>query len=46
MSSTENAFAKLNITLRVKELREDGFNDIEVITFFCKDLVDVLTVEH
>lgn len=46
MSSTENAFAKLNITLRVKELREDGFNNIEAITLFCKDFVDILTVEH
>lgn len=45
MKIAEKAFAKLTLTLRLLDKREDGFNNIDALTTYCSDLYDILSVE-
>ena len=42
MDYSEKALAKLTLTLRVLEKREDSYNNIDALTSYCKDLYDEL----
>lgn len=46
MEYTEHGLAKLNLTLRVLDIREDGYNNIKALTLFCRDIYDVLTLTN
>ena len=45
MKVTENAYAKLNLTLEIGQKRPDGYHDL-VSVMTCADLYDTVTVEE
>lgn len=45
MIYSKNAFAKLTLTLRILDIREDGYNNLDALTLYCEDLFDVLKIE-
>lgn len=42
---SKNALAKLTLTLRILDKREDGYNNLDALTLYCENLFDVLKIE-
>lgn len=44
-SFKKNALGKLALTLRILDKRDDGYNNLDALTLYCRDLFDVLRIE-